>query len=154
MPLPAVTHSCRRAARSRVSGFVFWHAPPVRGIAPANVLLTRVAKWSALKAWGIRLAKRSGLRKAKVAVVRKLAVIFQRMWVDGTEFNWSSGWVKACSPAMSAFGIDQEIGGVDDLLSFRHASTVNVSGRLYRQLLSCRVAHAAARDHEEVASVL
>jgi hypothetical protein len=31
----------------------------------ANVLLTRVAKWSALKAWGIRLAKRSGLRKAK-----------------------------------------------------------------------------------------
>src|SRR5262249_43317981 len=33
----------------------------------ANVLLTRVAKWSALKAWGIRLAKRSGLRKAKVA---------------------------------------------------------------------------------------
>ena len=37
----------------------------------ANVLLTRVAKWSALKAWGIRLAKRSGLRKAKVAVARK-----------------------------------------------------------------------------------
>jgi transposase len=56
----------------------------------ANVLLTRVAKWSALKAWGIRLAKRSGLRKAKVAVARKLAVILHRMWVDGTEFNWSS----------------------------------------------------------------
>ena len=33
----------------------------------ANVLLTRVPKWSALKAWGIRLAKRNGLRKAKVA---------------------------------------------------------------------------------------
>ncbi len=32
----------------------------------ANVLLTRVAKWSALKAWGIRLAKRSGLRKANI----------------------------------------------------------------------------------------
>ena len=41
----------------------------------ANVLLTRVQKWSALKAWGIRLAKRNGLRKAKVAVARKLAVI-------------------------------------------------------------------------------
>jgi hypothetical protein len=37
------------------------------------VLLTRVAKWSALKAWGVRLAKRSVLRKAKVAVARKLA---------------------------------------------------------------------------------
>jgi len=56
----------------------------------ANVLLTRVAKWSPLKAWGVRLAKRSGLRKAKVAVARKLAVILHRMWIDGTEFNWSS----------------------------------------------------------------
>src|SRR6266516_2761261 len=56
----------------------------------ANVLLTRVAKWSALKAWGIRLAKRSGLRKAKVAVARKLAVILHRMWIEGSEFNSSS----------------------------------------------------------------
>jgi transposase len=46
----------------------------------ANVLLARVARWSALKAWGVRLAKRSGLRKAKVAVARKLAVILHRMW--------------------------------------------------------------------------
>ena len=61
----------------------------------ANVLLTRVAKWSALKAWGIRLAKRSGLRKAKVAVARKLAVILHRMWIDGTEFNWSKKEVAA-----------------------------------------------------------
>src|SRR5215471_5375376 len=55
----------------------------------ANVLLTR-RKVVALKAWGIRLAKRSGLRKAKVAVARKLAVILHRMWIDGTEFKWSS----------------------------------------------------------------
>ena len=56
----------------------------------ANVLLTRIEKWSALKAWGIRLAKRSGLRKAKVAVARKLAVILHRMWIERTEFKWSS----------------------------------------------------------------
>jgi transposase len=56
----------------------------------AGVLLTRVPKWSALKAWGTRLAKRNGLRKAKVAVARKLAVILHRMWVDGTKFNWST----------------------------------------------------------------
>jgi len=55
----------------------------------AGVLLTRVPKWSALKAWGMRLAKRNGLRKAKVAVARKLAVILHRMWIDETEFNWS-----------------------------------------------------------------
>ena len=55
----------------------------------AGVLLTRVPKWSGLKAWGAKLTKRNGLRKAKVAVARKLAVILHRMWIDGTEFNWS-----------------------------------------------------------------
>jgi len=55
----------------------------------ANVLLTRVAKWSALKAWGMRIAKRRSMNKARVAVARKLAVILHRMWIDGTEFCWS-----------------------------------------------------------------
>ena len=61
----------------------------------ANVLLTRVPKWSALKAWGMRLAKRRGLRKATIAVARKLAVILHRMWIDGTEFNWSTNKAAA-----------------------------------------------------------
>src|SRR5204862_2645084 len=61
----------------------------------ASVLLTRVPKWSALKAWGMRLAKRNGLRKATVAVARKLAVILHRMWIDRTEFNWSKKEVAA-----------------------------------------------------------
>ena len=57
----------------------------------AGVLLTRVPKWSVLKAWGMKLAKRNGLlKKAKVAVARKLAVIMHRMWVNGTEFHWSA----------------------------------------------------------------
>ena len=55
----------------------------------ANVLLTRVARWSTLKVWGMRIAKRKSLGKAKVAVARKLAVILHRMWIDGTEFCWS-----------------------------------------------------------------
>jgi transposase len=53
-------------------------------------LLTRVQKWSVLKAWGMRLAKRIGMRKARVAVARKLAVVLHRMWVDGTDFRWSA----------------------------------------------------------------
>ena len=61
----------------------------------AGVLLTRVPKWPALKAWGMRLAKRNGLRKATVAVARKLAVILHRMWMDRTEFNWSKKEVAA-----------------------------------------------------------
>ncbi len=56
----------------------------------AGVLLTRVGKWSALKAWGLRLANRVGFKKAKVAVARKLAVILHRMWRDGTDFIWST----------------------------------------------------------------
>lgn len=55
----------------------------------ANVLLTRVTRWSALKAWGMRIAKRRSMNKARVAVARKLAVILHRMWTDSTEFCWS-----------------------------------------------------------------
>ena len=56
----------------------------------AGVLLTRVAHWCTLKAWGHRLWKRIGFKKAKIAVARKLAVILHRMWRDGTDFIWSS----------------------------------------------------------------
>ena len=56
----------------------------------AGVLLTRVPHWCRLKAWGHRLWKRIGFKKAKVAVARKLAVILHRMWRDGTDFIWSS----------------------------------------------------------------
>jgi transposase len=40
----------------------------------ATTLLGRVTKWSALKSWGVRLARRSGAKKARVAVARKLIV--------------------------------------------------------------------------------
>jgi hypothetical protein len=43
----------------------------------------------------MRLVKRTGLRKATVAVARKLAVILHRMWIDQTEFNWSKNEVAA-----------------------------------------------------------
>jgi transposase len=56
----------------------------------AGVLLTRVAYWCKLKAWGHRLWKRIGFKKAKIAVARKLAVILHRMWCDGTDFIWST----------------------------------------------------------------
>ena len=55
----------------------------------AGTLLSRVAKWSAIKAWGTRLAKRIGGKKARVALARKMAVLMHRIWVDGTEFRWS-----------------------------------------------------------------
>ncbi|WWE90675.1 transposase [Bradyrhizobium sp. 6(2017)] len=54
----------------------------------ATVLLYRTKKWSSLKAWGMKLAKRIGMRKAKVAIARKIAVILHCIWVDGTSFDW------------------------------------------------------------------
>jgi len=53
----------------------------------AHVMLTRPVKGSALKSWAMRLAKRAGMQKAKVALARKLAVIMHRMLVDGKPFN-------------------------------------------------------------------
>ena len=44
---------------------------------------------SALKAWGMAVAKRRGGKKARVALARKLGVILHRMWVDATEFRWT-----------------------------------------------------------------
>ncbi|OOO27807.1 IS110 family transposase [Agrobacterium salinitolerans] len=55
----------------------------------AQTLLTRVAKWSWLKAWAMSVAKRRGARKAIVALARRLGVILHRMWSDESEFRWS-----------------------------------------------------------------
>jgi transposase len=55
----------------------------------AQVLLTHGSKWSWLKAWGVRVVQRRGMRRAIVAVARRLAVVLHRMWVDGSEFRWS-----------------------------------------------------------------
>jgi transposase len=56
----------------------------------AHVILTKSVKGSALKSWAMRLAKRAGMKKAKVALARKLAVIMHRMLVDGTTFDFAA----------------------------------------------------------------
>lgn len=53
----------------------------------ANVILTRPVKGSGLKRWALAVAKRAGMRKAKVALARKLAVVLHRMLADGTSFD-------------------------------------------------------------------
>lgn len=52
----------------------------------AHIILTRPVKGSALKSWAAKLAKRAGMKKAKVALARKLAVILHRMWIDNTAY--------------------------------------------------------------------
>jgi hypothetical protein len=38
--------------------------------------------------WAMDVAKRRGLKRAKVALARKLGTVLHRMWVDGTDFRW------------------------------------------------------------------
>ena len=52
-------------------------------------------KWSWLKAWAMQIARRRGMKKAIVALARRLAVIMHRIWVDGTEFRWTREVVAA-----------------------------------------------------------
>jgi transposase len=54
----------------------------------AHILLTRATRFSALKRWALDVAKRRGMKRAKVALARKLAIVLHRMWVDGTSFRW------------------------------------------------------------------
>ncbi len=37
----------------------------------------------------MKIAKSRGLKRAIVALARRLAVIMHRIWVDGTEFRWT-----------------------------------------------------------------
>ena len=54
----------------------------------AHIMLTKPLKGcSQLKSWAMRIARRAGMSKAKVALARRLAVIMHRMLADGTPFN-------------------------------------------------------------------
>src|SRR5262249_14800746 len=50
------------------------------------VVLTRSQRWSKLKVWGLKLMRKKGIKKASLAVGRKLAVVMHRMLVTGEEF--------------------------------------------------------------------
>ncbi|MBR0806720.1 IS110 family transposase [Bradyrhizobium japonicum] len=115
-PLVAVTYKSaiddpHRIAKSRAAGALFGLTPKkyqsgekdvTGGITlagdeivrtalyeAANVLLSRITRFSRLKRWGMDVAKRRGLKRAKVALARKLAVILHRIWVDGTTYRWA-----------------------------------------------------------------
>ncbi len=61
----------------------------------AHIMLTRASRFSALKGWAMGVAKRRGMKRAKVALARKLATVLHRMWVDASVFRWSKEGVAA-----------------------------------------------------------
>ena len=95
----------------------------------ANVILTRPVKGSTLKSWGMRLVARAGMRKAKVALARKLAVVLHRMLADGTEFYRRQsgrcgpltrgdnrfGWIQNRPPGARSRRRDDGLGQTDDI---------------------------------------
>jgi transposase len=61
----------------------------------AHIMLTRATRFSSLKRWGLEVAQRRGMKRAKVALARKLGVVLHRMWVDATDFHWGAAPVAA-----------------------------------------------------------
>lgn len=56
----------------------------------AHIMLTRATRFSSLKRWALEVAKRRGMKRAKVALARKLGVVLHRMWMDATDFRWGA----------------------------------------------------------------
>ena len=68
----------------------------------AHVMLTKPVKnCTPLKSWAMRIARRAGPRKAKVALARKLAVVMHRMLADGKPFNPNAGRARPVAAAAS-----------------------------------------------------
>ena len=61
----------------------------------AHIILTMPVRGGSLKSWAARLARRAGMRKAKVALARRLAVILHRMWINGTRFDFTGSRITA-----------------------------------------------------------
>ncbi|WP_187435454.1 hypothetical protein [Bradyrhizobium cytisi] len=59
----------------------------------AIVILTRIPKDFKLRLWGLRLARKKGLKRAAtaVAVARALAVLPHKIWIDGATFRFGAG---------------------------------------------------------------
>lgn len=57
----------------------------------------RTTKWSSLRAWGMDVARRRGMARARVAVARKLGVIVHRMWRDDADVRFGKAPTAAAA---------------------------------------------------------
>jgi len=69
------------------------------GLTVGNVILTHTQDWSSLKAWGVKLSKKAGYNKAKVALARKLATVMLAMWRDDKPFYYNQEALNAAIAA-------------------------------------------------------
>ena len=73
--------------RGLLRGFGLKVGEVSRGKLPARVRELALGH-AMLERWAMDVAKRWGMRRAKVALARKLATVLHRIWADGTEFVW------------------------------------------------------------------
>jgi len=55
---------------------------------PAHCHLSRCRQWTSIRSWGMRIAKELGMKRASVAVARKLSIVMSRMWITGDHFQF------------------------------------------------------------------
>ena len=68
----------------------------------ATVMMSATRTFSSLKDWDVRLSKKIGFHKARIAVARKLAIIMFGLWRDGTHFQFKADTVAAHREMMQA----------------------------------------------------
>lgn len=61
----------------------------------ANIMLTRATRHSCLKRWALLVARRRRMKRAKVALARKMGVVLHRMWMTAIDFRWGAAPVEA-----------------------------------------------------------
>lgn len=72
----------------------------------AHVVLTRATRFSSLKRWALEVAKRRGMKRAKIALARKLGVVLHRMWMDADDFRWGQlQWLEGRNADRGASGM-------------------------------------------------
>ena len=94
----------------------------------ANAMLTRVSGISALERWAMGVAKRRGMKRAKVALARKLAGVLHRMWANGADFRWGEEAVARTTAGNTSSGWDRTVGPAPPRSRRRDAGTGEAVG--------------------------
>src|SRR3954453_22251884 len=83
----------------------------------ANVMLTRAGKFSTLKRWALEVAKRRGMRRARVALARKLACACWTTWQTSERLSgaWRPGLDAEHHPHRVVTDLDALDQGADDV---------------------------------------
>jgi transposase len=94
---PSLYSSGETERRGRISRMGDREVRRLLYIAASRLLGRNTGLRCPLKLWAIRLLKTKGLKKARVALARKLAVVLHRIWVTGQPFRWHAAETPAAA---------------------------------------------------------